>query len=186
MPVDGVADRVVVPMDGGVDMIVVPEAGGRCFYVTCKQPRNVKQFVLIDDAGTAITYRCMDCGNYSECKKTVQLESISIQEEIEQTVIERMVKVDTLRVVKSVSDCSCMVNLWCDRMSEAPSWRDVGTLIYGVNSGGVQAGCGSAMTARFVSTGCPRAREVMDCEIDIGGSWNKWGDSVVDRLDIES
>ena len=36
----------------------------------------------------------MDCRNCPECKKSDRFESISIQEEIEQTIIERSVQVD--------------------------------------------------------------------------------------------
>ena len=63
-------------------------------YVSRRQPRSVKQFDLIEEAGTAITYRCMDCKNCVECKSSGRFESISIQEEIEQTVIERTVDVN--------------------------------------------------------------------------------------------
>ena len=37
---------------------------------------------------------CMDCKDCPECKNPDRLESISIQEEIEQTIIERSVQVD--------------------------------------------------------------------------------------------
>ena len=48
----------------------------------------------METAGTEITYRCKDCRDCPECKKGDSFESISIQEEIEQTVIERSVNVD--------------------------------------------------------------------------------------------
>ena len=48
----------------------------------------------METAGTEITYRCKDCKDCPECKKRDRFESISIQEEIEQTVIERSVNVD--------------------------------------------------------------------------------------------
>ena len=48
----------------------------------------------METAGTEITYRCKDCRDCPECKKSDRFESISIQEEIEQTVIERSVNVD--------------------------------------------------------------------------------------------
>ena len=100
-PMDSVTDNVVEPVDDSADRSDVPETFGGSVYVTRKQPRNVKQFELIEDAGTAITYRCMDCRNCSECKQSGRLESISIQEEIEQSVIERTVEVDNLRGVTS-------------------------------------------------------------------------------------
>ena len=49
----------------------------------------------MENAGTEITYRCKDCRECPECKKSDRFESISIQEEIEQTVIEKSVNVDT-------------------------------------------------------------------------------------------
>ena len=62
-----------------------------------RPPKNSQIFDNIEDAGTEITYRCKDCRDCSdcpECRKSDRLESISIQEEIEQNVIERSVNVD--------------------------------------------------------------------------------------------
>ena len=40
-------------------------------------------------------YRCIECKNCSECKKSVRIESISIQEEVEQSIIEKSIEVAT-------------------------------------------------------------------------------------------
>ena len=63
--------------------------------LTTRRPPKISQrFDKIENAGTEITYRCKDCRNCPECKKSDRFESISIQEEIEQAVIETSVVVD--------------------------------------------------------------------------------------------
>ena len=62
--------------------------------VTRKIPKCVKSFDEIESAGTEVTYRCVDCRNCQECKKSQRIDSISIQEEIEQYIINRCVKVN--------------------------------------------------------------------------------------------
>ena len=59
-----------------------------------RPPRKSQVFDKMETAGTEITYRCKDCRDCPECKKGDSFESISIQEEVEQTVIERSVNVD--------------------------------------------------------------------------------------------
>ena len=59
-----------------------------------RPPRKSQVFDKMETTGTEITYRCKDCRHWPECKKSDRFESISIQEEIEQTVIERSVNVD--------------------------------------------------------------------------------------------
>ena len=56
--------------------------------------KESKLFEIAENAGTEITYRCVDCRNCSKCKKSSQIECISIQEEIEQDIIEDSVTVD--------------------------------------------------------------------------------------------
>ena len=57
-------------------------------------PKGCKTFVIVEKAGTEISYRCVDCRNCKECKKSDRIEAISIEEEVEQSVIERSVVVD--------------------------------------------------------------------------------------------
>ena len=59
-----------------------------------RAPKINKIFEKLENAGTEITYRCKDCRECPECKKSDRFESISIQEEIEQAVIEKSVVVD--------------------------------------------------------------------------------------------
>ena len=59
-----------------------------------KPPKCVKQFDAIELTGTEVTYRCVDCRGCLKCKNGPQLESVSIQEEIEDHLIERCVTVD--------------------------------------------------------------------------------------------
>ena len=41
----------------------------------------------------AITYRCVNCRDCSDCKKSEQIQCISIQEEMEQDIIDSSVQV---------------------------------------------------------------------------------------------
>ena len=63
-------------------------------HVAIKSSKCVKQFDEIEEAGMAITYRCVDCRVCSNCKKGARFEAVSIQEEIEQNLIERSIHVD--------------------------------------------------------------------------------------------
>ena len=48
----------------------------------------------VENAGTEITYRSIDCRNCQECKRSQRIDAISIQEEIEQDLINRSVRVN--------------------------------------------------------------------------------------------
>ena len=54
----------------------------------------MKQYDTIDEAGTVITYRCMDYRACSNCKKGARFEALNIQEEVEQNVIGRSICID--------------------------------------------------------------------------------------------
>ena len=54
----------------------------------------MKTFDEVDSAGTEATFRCLDCRRCKKCKKSKRVDAISIQEEIEQGLIERNVTVD--------------------------------------------------------------------------------------------
>ena len=62
--------------------------------VVKRAPKCVKQFDEIEKAGTEVTYRCVDCRGCVKCKTGMRFESISIQEEVEQALIERSVEID--------------------------------------------------------------------------------------------
>ena len=63
-------------------------------YAGKRPPKCVKQFDQVERAGTEITYRCVDCRDCIKCKYGGRVDSISIQEEIEQALIEHSVTVD--------------------------------------------------------------------------------------------
>ena len=62
-----------------------------------RPPKCVKVFDEVESVGTEVTYRCSSCRNCQECKKSLRLDNISIQEEIEQELISRSVQVDISR-----------------------------------------------------------------------------------------
>ena len=63
-------------------------------YAGKRPPKCVKQFDQVEPAGSEITYRCVDCRDCIKCKYGGRVDSISIQEEIEQALIDRTVTVD--------------------------------------------------------------------------------------------
>ena len=68
------------------------EEWDECF-VANRAPRNMKLHQQIEDAGTEVSYRCVDCRGCSSCKTSGRIESISIEEEVEDALIERSVTV---------------------------------------------------------------------------------------------
>ena len=65
--------------------------------VARKPPKCVRQFAEIENAGTEVTYRCMDCRGCLKCKNGPRCDAMSIPEEIGQSFIERCVQVDVDR-----------------------------------------------------------------------------------------
>ena len=70
------------------------DSGDAVVALVKKPPKCLKQFDAIELTGTEVTYRCVDCRGCLKCKNGPQLESVSIQEEIEERLIERCVTVD--------------------------------------------------------------------------------------------
>ena len=62
--------------------------------VARRPPRNWKKFEKIEAAGTEVSYRCVRCRGCKDCKCGEKIEFISIQEEVEQSVIDKSVKVN--------------------------------------------------------------------------------------------
>ena len=61
--------------------------GGREIYAARKPPKACQLFDEIENAGTEVTYRCVECRSCPECKRGERLDSVSIQEEVEQSLI---------------------------------------------------------------------------------------------------
>ena len=51
-------------------------------------------FDKVESAGTEILYRCANCCNCPTCKNSERIEFISIQEEVEQNIIDKSVRVN--------------------------------------------------------------------------------------------
>ena len=74
----------------------------QCHVCTCnvtssatrRPPRSLKRFEEIENAGTEVTYRCVGCRNCKECKRSSRIDAISFEEEVQQDLINRCVKVD--------------------------------------------------------------------------------------------
>ena len=64
-------------------------------YYPCKTSVKAgRLFEEVEKAGSEITYRCVNCRNCAQCKKSEEIQYISIQEEIEQDIIDNSVHVD--------------------------------------------------------------------------------------------
>ena len=63
-------------------------------YLIKKQLKFVKRFEEAELAGSEVSYRCVRCRGCPDCKRGERLDCISIQEEVEQTIIEKSVTVD--------------------------------------------------------------------------------------------
>ena len=68
------------------------DEGDECF-IAKRAPRNMKIHEQVESAGTEVTYRCVDCRGCSNCKTSGRIESISLNEEKEQALIEKSVTV---------------------------------------------------------------------------------------------
>ena len=56
-----------------------------------RAPSNMKRHQQMEEAGTEVTYRCVECRGCSKCKTSGRIESISIEEEVEDALIESSV-----------------------------------------------------------------------------------------------
>ena len=59
-----------------------------------KSSLKMKRFEAVENAGSEINYRCVKCRECLECKKSEEVQCISIQEEVEQDMIDKSVIVD--------------------------------------------------------------------------------------------
>lgn len=71
----------------------------KCLHAAKKAPRSVKLFDEIERAGTEVSFRCVDCRECKKCKSGERLDNVSLQEEVEQELIERSVHVDIERCI---------------------------------------------------------------------------------------
>ena len=76
---------------GDIDIIGNTQYGES--YATRKALKKSRLFETVENAGTDINYRCVNCRNCSDCRKSEQIQCISIQEEIEQDIIDNSVYV---------------------------------------------------------------------------------------------
>ena len=59
-----------------------------------RTPRCWKKFNQLESTGTEITYRCVDCRKCVKCKNGPVIEEVSIQEEMEQDLVDKAVTID--------------------------------------------------------------------------------------------
>ena len=55
--------------------------------------KNSKLFEIAENAGSEVDYRCIKCRNCVDCKKSGEVQCISIQEEVEQDLVDKSVAV---------------------------------------------------------------------------------------------
>ena len=59
-----------------------------------KKSQKITRFDQVESIGTEVSYRCVNCRNCQDCKNSQKIENISIQEEVEQSIIDKSVTVD--------------------------------------------------------------------------------------------
>ena len=79
------------PMICKDQVLLSTESGKSSIVSLATTPNCLKKFELIERAGTEASYRCIRCRGCEHCKKSGEVESISIRAEIEQAVIEKSV-----------------------------------------------------------------------------------------------
>ena len=69
--------------------------------VSRKPPECIKQFDAVEDVGTAVTYRCVECRGCQNCINGPRVDAVSIQEEVEDALVKRCVTVNPEKGVSS-------------------------------------------------------------------------------------
>ena len=65
-----------------------------CAHVSRKSLKSIIEYDALELTGTEVTFRCPECKECLKCKNGPRLESVSIQEEVEEALITRCVTVD--------------------------------------------------------------------------------------------
>ena len=94
-------------------------------YVAKRVPKLVKFFENIEKAGTEVSYRCIRCRGCTECKKGEFVECISLQEEMEQGIIDKSVTVD-----KQNECVSAYLPFMCDPLKKLVTNHHIAEKIY--------------------------------------------------------
>ena len=63
-------------------------------YAARRPLKCVKQFDQVERAGTEVTFACVDCRDCAKCKDGGRVDATTIQEEVEQALIDRSVEID--------------------------------------------------------------------------------------------
>ena len=91
----------VEPLEDGSLYPIPAEGCSKCVCASRRPPKCVKQYDALESTGTEVTYRCVDCKECLKCKNGPRMESLSIQEEVEEALISRSVVVDLDKGVSS-------------------------------------------------------------------------------------
>ena len=63
----------------------------RAIFQSRKPIKDCKLFGSAESAGSEVTYRCVDCRDCKNCKKNERIEFVSIQEDVEQDIVNKSV-----------------------------------------------------------------------------------------------
>lgn len=64
------------------------------FLFSAGPSKQLKEFQLLEEIGSEISYRCIDCRNCNNCRKGEEIEMSSLQEDKEQYLIEKSIHLD--------------------------------------------------------------------------------------------
>ena len=101
----GITDQLICKLGMGIDSDVYSsndELDGSTqlsqidskVHVARKPPKCVRRFDEVESACTEILYRCKNCRNCRDCKKSLRFDMVSIQEEIEDEILDQCVTVN--------------------------------------------------------------------------------------------
>ena len=72
----------------------VPETKQMSHAFVSRKPKALNSFEKLESTGINISYHCIGCRDCTKCKNGALIENISVQEEVEQTLINESVTVD--------------------------------------------------------------------------------------------
>ena len=105
-----------------VDDVPLDPVSDKCHSYSSKK---LKQFELCENAGSEITFRCVDCRGCSRCRNDSKIEYVSLREEVEDDIVKKSVKVDPVS-----GKCTALLPLTSDPKVKLAPNRKIALKVY--------------------------------------------------------
>ena len=90
-----------------------------------KQSSTTTRIDQVESIGTEVSYGCVNCRNCQDCKNSKKIENISIQEEVEHSIIDKRIIVDLTK------GCTiAKLPFLCDHIQRLASNKHIAQKIY--------------------------------------------------------